>query len=62
MNLTRENKLDAVSGIFAVMGIVLTLIASEFSLPILMGTGAAIVILTAIVRVTYFRASRAPRS
>jgi hypothetical protein len=58
MNLTRENKLDAISGLFAVIGVILTLVASEFSLHILMALGAAIVILTAIVRVSYFRGSR----
>ena len=63
MNLTKENKLDLSSGILAIAGVVLALVASEFSLRILMGVGAGIVVLTAIVRVSYFRASRAhPRS
>jgi len=59
MTLTRENKLDLWSGALAMFGVILALVASEFALRILMGVGAAIVVLTAVIRVTYFRASRA---
>ena len=56
MNLTKENKLDAVGAVFAFVGIAVIL-ASQFSLP-WMGLGAAIVILTAIIRVWSFLASK----
>ena len=58
MNLTRENKLDVLSGFLAVFGIVLMVVGSEFSNSLLMIVGAAIVILTAGVRFWFFRSAR----
>jgi hypothetical protein len=60
MNLTRENKLDVLSGSFAVLGIVLMLVASDLSQDFLMGVGAAIVVLTAGIRFWAFRSSQHP--
>ena len=57
MNLTKDNKLDAWSGLAAVVGVALTLAASELSRPLLMGIGVGIVAVTAIIRVSYFRGS-----
>ncbi|MGH9512218.1 MAG: hypothetical protein ACRD2U_08790 [Terriglobales bacterium] len=58
MNLTKENKLDVLSGTLAVLGIVLMLAASELSLEFLMELGAAIVVMTAGVRFWVFRSSQ----
>jgi hypothetical protein len=60
MNLTRENKLDVWSGVAAIVGVALTLAASELSRPLLMGIGVGIVMVTAIIRISYFRGSTRP--
>ena len=61
MNFTRDNKLDVLSGLFVLIGVVLVLVASEFSEEKLMFAGVLIVVLTAVVRFISFRASQPPR-
>jgi hypothetical protein len=53
--LSKEAKADAASSVAAVGGIVLAVLASELSLPILMGAGVALVAGTAVVRVLHHR-------
>lgn len=55
MNLTRENILDLWSGLSAIIGVAITLAASELALPFLMLIGVGIVAITAILRVSNFR-------
>ncbi len=55
MNLTRENKLDAWSGLVAMAGIALALAASELAFPLLMAVGVGVVAFTATARVWNFR-------
>lgn len=55
MNLTRENILDLWSGFSAIIGVVITLVASELALPSLMIVGVGVVAITAILRVSNFR-------
>jgi hypothetical protein len=60
MNFTRDNKLDALSGLFVLFGVALVLIASEFSDEKLMFAGVLIVVVAAVVRFISFRASHPP--
>ena len=53
--LSRETKKDAVSSLLAAGGIVLAVVASEFTMPLLMGLGVALVGGTAIARVANLR-------
>ena len=55
MSLTRENKLDAWSGLAAIAGVALTVAASELGAPALLGIGVGVVIITTIARVANVR-------
>lgn len=59
MNLSRENKLDALSGLIAVFGIALMFAAVELHTQALMEVGGGVVVLTALLRFWAFRAFRA---